>query len=161
MRKILIFLLLFLITSPCYAAKGFFIVKMSGGSPMLGDLPYKGYVFVGTQTINKVQYGAYKISGTPEQLAAIATSPNVLQLAPSKESLTKTVTSKAISDTSVFLSAKAVPLKETSTREEMVNTIFKSFHEKFDMNACDVVGEAEDEADYKAEVKPVDGEVIK
>ena len=136
--------------------KGFFLVKMQGGSPMLGELPYKGYVFVGTQTINKVQYGAYKISGTPEQLAAIATSPNVLQVAPSKESLTETVTSKAISDTSVFLSAKAVPLKETSTREEMVNTIFKSFHEKFDMNACDVVGEAEDEADYKAEVKPIE-----
>ena len=126
---------------------------------MLGELKYKGYLFIGTQTINKVQWGAYKISGTPEQLAAIATSPNVLQVAPSKESLTETVTSKAISDTSVFLSAKAVPLKETSTREEMVNTIFKSFHEKFDMGACDVVGEIEDEADYKPVVK--DAEVVK
>jgi hypothetical protein len=160
MRKIiLVVILLCLVVTPCYAAKGFFIVRMQGGSPMLGDLPYKGFLFIGTQTINKVQWGAYKISGTPEQLAAIATSLNVLQIAPSKESLTKTVTSKAISDTSVFLSAKAVPLKETSTREEMVNTIFKSFHEKFDMNNCDVVGEIEDEADYKPIVK--DAEVVK
>jgi hypothetical protein len=158
-RIILLAILLCLVVTPCHAAKGFFLVKMQGGSPMLGELPYKGYVFVGSQIIDKVQYGAYKISGTPEQLAAIATSPNVLQVAPSKESLTETVTSKAISDTSVFLSAKAVPLKETSTKQDMVNTIFKSFHEKFDMGACDVVGEIEDEADYKPVVK--DAEVVK
>lgn len=158
-RIILAVILLCLISTPLYAAKGFFIVKMSGGSPMLGDLPYKGFLFIGSQVINKVQYGAYKISGTPEQLAAIATSPNVLQLAPSKESLAETVATKAITDTTPFLSAKAVPLKETSTREDMVNTIFKSFHEKFDMNACDVVGEAEDEVDYKPVVK--DTEVVK
>ncbi len=134
--------------------KGYFIVKMQGGSPMLGELKYKGYLFIGTQTINKVQWGAYKISGTAEQLAAIAASPNVFQLAPSKESLAELVTSKELTDTSVFLSAKSVPIKVTATKEDMVNEVFKAFHEKFDMAGCDVVGEAEDEEGYVAVEKP-------
>lgn len=163
MRRIILYLLLFILLIPlsANAAKGFFIVKMQGGSPMLGELTYKGYVFIGTQTIDKVQYGAYKISGTPEQLAAIAISPNVLTIAPSKESLDEVVTTKSITDTSVFMSAKSIPVRETSTNKEMVESIFKTFHEKFDMNTCDVVGEVEDEADYKPiEISPIEEKPI-
>lgn len=60
-------ILIFASIGVSYAAKGFFLCKMQGGSPMLGNKTYHGYVFIG----NKGQWGAYIISGTGQQLTDI------------------------------------------------------------------------------------------
>lgn len=56
--------------------KAFALIRMVGGSPDIGELPYFGYVLC--DRIGATNWGAYLISGTGAQLSAIDALPSVM-----------------------------------------------------------------------------------
>jgi hypothetical protein len=146
-----IIILFFLFVGQSFAAKAYFLIKIQGGSPAIGELPYHGYVLCD----QKGEYGAYLFTGTKEQLAAIAVSKDVIPLSGSVEITpdvpamstkvdkveTKSIVSKATMDKVNLLSlgtAKPIEVKAAMTNEDAVIYLFKTFNSKFEMNSMDV-----------------------
>lgn len=146
-RLSLILLLLILIASPCYAAKGYFLVKMQGGSPVLDQqkTPYLGYVLIG----QKGNCGAYIVSTeTTEQLKAIDRDPDAILIATKDAPLNDKTVTAHLNRVQQWLATEGVTLSlnVNMTKKEIARAVLQSFHDLCDDVACaDVIGSAEDE----------------
>ena len=131
MRNLVIAIVCFLIAVFCiagmsFAAKAYFIVPMQGGSPMLGEAKYKGYVLIGETK----GYGMYQISGEQKDLDNIATLKNVVLLgAKTDTALKEKMSSTTVSKVDAFMKEKSIPVTVTAARDngDVILDIAKKF----------------------------------
>ena len=131
MRNLVIAIVCFIIAVLCvvnmsFAAKAYFIVPMQGGSPMLGEAKYKGYVLIGETK----GYGMYQISGEQKDLDKIATLKNVVLLgAKTDTALKEKMSSTTVSNVDAFMKEKSIPVTVTAARDngDVILDIAKKF----------------------------------
>ena len=131
MKNLVIAIVCFLVALLCiagmsFAAKAYFIVPMQGGSPMLGEAKYKGYVLVGETK----GYGMYQISGEQKDLDKIATLKNVVLLgAKTDTALKEKMSSTTVSKVDAFMKEKSIPVTVTAARDngDVILDIAKKF----------------------------------
>ena len=151
MRNLVIAIVCFLIAVLCvvnmsFAAKAFFIIPMQGGSPMLGEAKYKGYVLIGETK----GYGMYQISGEQKDLDNIATLKNVVLLgAKTDTALKEKMSSTTVSKVDAFMKEKSIPVTVTAARDN--NDVILDIAKKFEplvksLNDHYIQGLPEDEA---------------
>ena len=151
MRNLVIAIVCFIIAVLCvvnmsFAAKAFFIIPMQGGSPMLGEAKYKGYVLVGETK----GYGMYQISGEQKDLDKIATLKNVVLLgAKTDTALKEKMSSTTVSKVDAFMKEKSIPVTVTAARDngDVILDIAKKFEPLVkSLNDHYIKGLPEDEA---------------
>ena len=131
MRNLVIAIVCFIIAVLCvvnmsFAAKAYFIVPMQGGSPMLGEAKYKGYVLVGETK----GYGMYQISGEQKELDIIAEMKDVVLLGgKSKTALDAKPTAATVTKVDSFLKAQSIAVAVTADKKssDMILDIAKKF----------------------------------
>ena len=131
MRNLVIAIVCFLVALLCiagmsFAAKAYFIVPMQGGSPMLGDAKYKGYVLVG-QTKG---YGCYQIAGEQKELDIIAGMKDIILLGgKSKAALDAKPSATTVTKVDSFLKAQSIAVAVTADKKssDMILDIAKKF----------------------------------
>jgi hypothetical protein len=157
-------IILFIFVPYVEAAKLYAIIEMEGGWPKLEGLPYQGFVLCD----QKGGYGAYLITGTKEQLAAISALKGVTSVGATKEYVEVkdekgTVTAKELSNptlskaevekiNAVSIGTAKPVIKEDMKVDEAVTTLFKMFNDKFVMGSIDVA----DAEDTPVVIKPVE-----
>ena len=151
MRNLVIAIVCFLVALLCiagmsFAAKAYFIVPMQGGSPMLGEAKYKGYVLIGETK----GYGMYQISGEQKDLDKIATLKNVVLLgAKTDTALKEKMSSTTVSKVDAFMKEKSIPVTVTAARDngDVILDIAKKFEPLVkSLNDHYIQGLPEDEA---------------